>query len=100
MIEVRYGRFELSLTGHADATCGFDPVCAAVSTLVQSLVKVLLKHDGSLWRCYIELDKGLGVVTAVPFQGHEKETERIFEVAVEGIKLLCEDFPRNIVIAE
>lgn len=87
---------KLEISGHAEAVkIGNDPVCAAVSTLAQTLAarirELKLKETPE-----IELANGKCIIKAY---GESIDAVRITEAAntVEaGFRLLSESFPKNV----
>ncbi len=83
----------LEFIGHAGAGLyGQDPVCAALSMLMYTLIEALpaarvRSGDGY---CRIEAEQGLA---AAP---RRTETEAAFRVVLGGLRLLAESEPRHV----
>ncbi len=99
MIEVNIrlsGDFrELQATGHAlYAPSGRDIVCSAFSILIYSLVDYVSKEKRA--NVYQEEIKAGNVKIA--FKANVQEALAAFDIALNGIKLLADNYPDNIVI--
>ena len=101
---MNWRRLKLDLEGHADsAPYGKDIVCAAESMLTQALLQTLLdmqeKHQLMVdWSGSPE--SGTLHMETYPVKEHWKEAEACYRVAVTGLRMLTERYPKHINLEE
>ena len=100
MLSVHYDRenAELTVQGHAGyAEYGKDIVCSAVTILTATLAVLLYPYSAE--ECF---DAELGLFHArVPDNSFPKENFiQYFDFAVEGLRLLSNTYPQNLIIIE
>lgn len=91
----------LEVTGHAGyGPHGADIVCAAVSILVQTLVKNLIKFSDHGWYT-LEYDLSAGnAYVHCKVNGYFSLVVEMFRFTMEGLKMLAEEYPKHIKIDE
>lgn len=110
MTEVRmdWNRMRIEFKGHAEAgEYGRDLVCAAVSILVQTLARTLQRAE-QRGRTKFGADvqeKGpdkdmIKALWADPAIGNRMEIKSYFRFCVNGMRLLAEEYPRNVKVTE
>ena len=101
MTNIRYDErnMVLELKGHAGyGPKGTDIVCAAVSVLIQTLVKNLIKFSDYGW--YIleyDLEEGDAYIHC-RVNGYFSFVVEMFRFTMEGLKMLAEEYPKHITI--
>lgn len=97
-----WNRLQLEVHGHAGyAEPGKDIVCAAISMLTDALGGVLEEAEAR-GRCEHKIRDGDGhtVITADPTLGSMNEIKAYFRMAVTGMRMLQEQYPKHIEIRE
>ncbi len=92
MIDITFrqnGELYLKAEGHAEFSLGDDIVCAAVSTLIETLASYISQkgncHGGiTLGKGYAEIIDGN--LQDLPF----------FEITLHGLSLISADYPKNV----
>lgn len=91
--------FTLSVEGHSGyAEAGSDIVCAAVSTLVQTLHKCLSAVEDDIEKCVIESCEETASYY-FDVKAKQKSTDYIdalFFFALSGLKTLSNTYPQNV----
>jgi len=90
------GRYFVSMVGHANsAPKGEDLVCCAASTLFQTLVFYVSKQeeDGLVKINELELDEEVKLLV---FRSSDRSILGAYEMFLDGINVLIENFPKNI----
>lgn len=107
MTEARmdWGKMKIEISGHAGAgKKGQDIVCAAESMLVGALIRSLeiAKNRGRTEFGYKEGPEGSGEITiwANPWNNSVTEVKAYFKMAVNGMKMLAEQYPEYVKIRE
>ena len=89
----------ISVSGHANySNDGNDIVCAAISTITQSLLQTL-KYYEEQDKCKVlseRIQEGLGCVLFSFKSLAECETEALLTMAVMGYSMLQNAYPKNI----
>lgn len=99
MIKIEYcpERFSLRASGHAGyAPIGEDIICAAVSSLVQTLALCILGYSHGLLG---EPTVAIGEVTEIsckPLPEREREISLIYWYCICGLDCLAEQYPQYI----
>ena len=97
-----WNQLQLIVKGHANSDgYGKDLVCAAVSMLTGALVGVLEEAEAR-GRTLFEWKEGDGELTiwADPNIGSEREVKSYFKMCVKGLKMLHDQYPKNVDIKE
>ena len=84
----------LEVKGHAGYSTGDDIVCAAVSTLEQTMAAVLStdKYKPKLKKIAIEMDRGYFFIHFCPKRGEEETINAFFDYCETGFRLLSGSF--------
>ena len=97
MIEIRCGKNEIDIKGHAEyGEAGKDLVCCAVSTLFFTLVDNL--NEMPLNHLEINHSNGLGYVKAVTWQ-ENKTVNTMFDFTIKGFELIAYNFPEYVKVS-
>ena len=103
-IRMDWKNLKMELDGHAgSAPYGRDLVCCAVSTLSQTLIYALedLQKNGKTDVDWTGNQKqGYMLIEADPRRNHEAEVQHYFRFAVEGLRMLAEEYPQFIELRE
>lgn len=103
-VKMDWRRLVLDLDGHAGSGMyGQDIVCAAESMLTQALLQTLIdmeseKKLGLEWTGSPEI--GFLHVEAAPAEGYRDEVTACYRMAVTGLRMLEERYPKYIRIEE
>ena len=104
MITVRFekGAYAFLVTGHAGAGPeGHDLVCAAASTLAQTLAEYVqrMKDAGLMLTSDLTITKGRLSLNAIPKDGMAQMMIRVsFDTIISGFELLAAKYPNNITL--
>ena len=99
-----WNRMRIEVTGHANAgVMGMDIVCAGVSMLTGALIGSLEDAEArgrtiAEWKWNEE--KAQLVIWADPNLGNLAEIKAYFRMCVKGLRMLKEQYPRNVDIKE
>lgn len=91
--------FRLSISGHAKAANGIDPVCAGASALAWAMVEAATnepEYNASLLS--INPEGPLIDVQCEPEDGAKEKCRYMFEIILGGLQLIAEAFPENMEI--
>lgn len=104
MIKARmyWDRLRLEVEGHAGYDIiGRDIICAAVSMLTGALIGVLedAQTRGRTTFDYTDKD-GQMKIWADPSMGSLQEVKAYFRMCVKGMRMLAEQYPKNVEIRE
>lgn len=104
MITAIYYRDEhrLTIDGHSGyAEPGKDIVCAAASILCYTLAASVnnMEAMGEACESVVKLDddSGSAVIACSHTSGHKATVTTVFDTACTGLRLLSEEFPKNII---
>lgn len=97
-----WDRMRLEVGGHADYdVIGKDIVCAGVSMITSALIGVLedAQTRGRTTFAYKD-EEGQLTVWADPNMGSMQEIKSYFRMCVKGMRMLAEQYPKNVEIRE
>ena len=97
-----WNRMRLEVSGHANtAPKGQDLVCAAASMMTAALAGTLedAEKRGRTTAGY-EDKNGTVTIWADPIMGSLNEIKSYYRMAVKGLKILQEEYPKNVEIKE
>lgn len=106
MIRIEYVKdgmiHELNIDGHANyAGPGIDIVCAGISALSYALAQTLIDFESSVIKSHVILEEGSTSVKAEALTQHAGyELNIIFEFAMNGYRMIAEQYPENVSIKE
>lgn len=102
MIQIELKDYTLTAKGHAnyDEEKGKDIVCAAISTLICTLVDSLdglafAMEDGSLDANLIDGD---AFVTCKPKPEYEANVQMAYWTILNGLKMVADSYPENVTL--
>lgn len=98
MTEIRYKRraFSFEMEGHAGAgTCGNDLVCAALSTLAQTLEKRCMELCEQM-QPEIRKRSGYIHILCKPTKSARQKCRQMMDTIYAGCALLADNFPENV----
>ena len=101
-IEKQNGAYLLEMRGH----CGYDSegrdiVCAAASILCITLCNLLEEKEGKLEEsAKIIVENGLSEIAFAPKERYADELAAVFETVEKGLRLLADNYPDYVSIAE
>ena len=101
-IEKENGKYLLEMKGH----CGYDIegrdiVCAAASILCVTLCSLLEDKQGMLEESpRIIVENGLSEIAFIPKERYADELAAVFETVEKGLRLLADNYPDYVSIAE
>lgn len=93
---------ELNIDGHANyAEPGADIVCAGISALSYALAQTLIDFESSVIKSHVTLEEGSASVKAEALTPHASfELGIIFEFAMNGYRMIADQYPENVSIKE
>lgn len=101
-VTMYWPRLRLEVSGHAGADeIGKDIVCAGESILVYALAQTL-ENAENRGRCEYKakIDGPEALIWANPTMGSLNEIKAYFRFAVNGLKMLAEQYPGNVSVKE
>lgn len=105
MTTIRYNADDLRLEaeGHAGGgEKGQDIICAAVSTLEQTLARALyeMQDEGNCQVEYQHGEPGKTSIHAIPRIWRRISVRQMFEFTMTGLRAIAEKYPENVTIEE
>ena len=97
-----WNRLRMEAAGHAGyAEEGKDIVCAGASTITGALAMVLQEAEDR-GRCSVRVRQreAYGMIQADPAMGNVQEVKAYFRMAVKGLQMLQEEYPKHVQIRE